>query len=338
MKNEIKEIKDGKVWNSFVSNQDFVNVLSSWEWQEFEKQNGFEVFSYGIYLDSKLNGVFSFTFVESRRGKYMLLRHSAFLDWNDRVLVNEVLIFLKDFCRERGVSFMRLSPTLLYSSGNEDLFLNYGFKKAVIKSNDAQFTTVLDLTKDLESFLFNMRKNTRYLIRKGEKMGIKIRNIGDEKSLEDFENVYTETVSRHNWNAFDFDYIKKQFLMFSEKNVSRMFLAEYEGDILAAAIFTKFGNQVIYHHSGSVSRDSVPANYVLLWEAIKYYKDFGLKEFNFFGISKDKSKNDSWYGITLFKKGFGGFDRELVGNFDYPVNSRYFITRILESLKQKFGF
>ncbi len=331
MKYEVEEIKEGKFWNSFVGENSFVNILSSWEWIEFEKSLGYNVFPYGIFENNVLKGVFAFRKINARRGKYLLLKQNVFLDWNDEELISTFIDFLKLKSKELNCSFFRIAPPLLSPFENEIVFQKFGFKKSFSKTSDGQVTSVLDLSKNIEDILLNMRKNTRYLIRKGEKIGVEVFNVDSDEYLEDFEKIYLETVKRNNWDAEEFEYIRKQFKQFSSKGLSRMFVAKYNGKILAASIFTQFNKQVIYHHSASVTeKGNVPGMYVLLWEAIKYYKGLGLKEFNFFGVCEKSDTNHSWYGLSLFKRGFGGDERKLVFNYDFPLSLAYYKTRILE--------
>jgi lipid II:glycine glycyltransferase (peptidoglycan interpeptide bridge formation enzyme) len=336
MNYEIKEIDNSEVWNDFVKECDFVNVLSSWEWSEFEKTNGSKVYSYGIFSENTIKGVFSFIIIRSRRGQYIFLRHSIFLDWKNSDVVNLVLSFLKKKSIEHKVNFIRISPTLPETNEYKRIFLKYGFKKSVSRFTDARLTTVLNLENSLDKILAGMRKNTRYLVRKAQKMEIDVESTEGNEFLEYFQKIYQSTVERHKWNAFDFEYIKRQYILFASHGLSRMFVAKYKGNILSVAIFTQFGDQVIYHHSGSVhDQDNVPANYALIAEAINYYKNLGIKEFNFFGVCEKSEKKHPWYGLSLFKRGFGGDERTLLPSYDYPINKRYYFSKLLEFLKHK---
>ncbi len=329
MKYKIEQIQDGKMWNTFLKGQRYINVLSSWEWIEFERSLGFDVQAYSIGEE----GVFALRVVDAKKGKYLILKQNTFLDWKNKDMVFSLIAFLKLKCKEKGCKFFRISPPLLKSSEYEKLFSNYGFKKALLQPADGQLTVVLDLQKSLEDIQKEMRKNTRYLIRKGEKRNVEVLHTDGLEYLDDFKKIYFDTVKRHKWDASEFDYIKKQYELFSSKDMSRMFVAKYKGEIMAVSIFTKFQDQVIYHHSGSILTET-PVMYVLIWEAIKYYKDLGVKEFNFFGISEKDDMKHPWYGLSLFKRGFGGNERRLMDSYDYPVSRSYYLVRGIEGLQK----
>ncbi len=329
MKYKIEKIEKSDDWNNFVKKQDLVNVLASWEWIEFEREMGFCTQVYKI--DGE--GVFAFRVVNAKKGKYLILKQNIFIDWENEDIVSLVIAFLKLECKKRGCKFFRISPPLLKSPNYEKLFRNYGFKEAPLYPIDGQLTTILDLDESLEDIQGSMRKNTRYLIRKAEKLGVEVTYTQDIEYLDDFKKIYDETVKRHRWNASEFDYIKSQYALFSKKGLCKMFVAKYRGKVLAVAIFTKFQNQVIYHHSGSVLTE-VPVMYALMWEAIKYYKSLGLKEFNFFGVCEKDDKKHPWYGLSLFKRGFGGNERRFIYNYDYPVSRFYPVIKGIESLQR----
>jgi lipid II:glycine glycyltransferase (peptidoglycan interpeptide bridge formation enzyme) len=326
-----EEIKDGNFWNSFVKKYEHINIMSSWEWIELEKSLGFDVFPYGMYEESVLKGVFAFRIVDAKRGKYLILKQNAFFDWKNKELFKSFVDFLKVKSKEFSCSFFRISPSFLDSKENRVLFVNHGFKMATIHPIDAQVTLILDLTKSLDEISENMRKNTRYSIRRGERMGLEVLNTKGMEYMDEFRKIYEMTVKRHGWNASDFEYIENQYKFFSSQGISRMFCVKYKGKILGAAIFTQFADQVIYHHSGSVTdMQNVPAMYLLIWEAIKYYKKIGLKGFNFFGVCSKTQKAHPWYGLSLFKRGFGGSEKKLMHSYDYPITCRYYVTRIFE--------
>ena len=76
------------------------------------------------------------------------------------------------------------------------------------------------------------------------------------------------------------------------------------------------------------------------WESIKEAKNRGMKYYNFWGIAPDKArKNHPFYGITHFKKGFGGYKKELLPAQDLPVSVKYWFNWVIETFRSiKRGF
>ncbi|UEX89417.1 aminoacyltransferase [Staphylococcus ratti] len=105
---------------------------------------------------------------------------------------------------------------------------------------------------------------------------------------------------------------------------------------LAAAIFAENNNELVYLFSGSDPIfNKFMGNYVLQWHMIQHAKSQNLERYNFYGITGNFSKEAKDYGVLQFKKGFGGYVEELVGDFICVTNP--LIYRIYQ-LKNKFSF
>jgi lipid II:glycine glycyltransferase (peptidoglycan interpeptide bridge formation enzyme) len=52
------------------------------------------------------------------------------------------------------------------------------------------------------------------------------------------------------------------------------------------------------------------------------------------GIARKESKEHPWYGLTQFKKGFGGQLIKLPPTTDYPFSFKYWFNYIYEKIKR----
>src|SRR3972149_6800773 len=101
-------------------------------------------------------------------------------------------------------------------------------------------------------------------------------------------------------------YLQAQFETLAPRGIAELVWANYQGDVLSAAITFSYGDTVTYVHDASV-RSNVPISYFLLWEIIKEAKKDGYRYFDFWGIAPNDDPRHPWYGYSLFKKGFGGY-------------------------------
>ncbi len=105
---------------------------------------------------------------------------------------------------------------------------------------------------------------------------------------------------------------------------AKLYLAEYENKIVAANIVLYFGDLAVYLHGASSNKHrNIMAPYLLQWRQIMDAKKAGCKRYDFWGIKKSqkfvkpiKSKVNDWSGITRFKKGFGGEEKNYIGAYD----------------------
>ena len=101
-----------------------------------------------------------------------------------------------------------------------------------------------------------------------------------------------------------------------------MFTAFHHGAIMASIILVEDLSSISWLLGGSkrleVDKEKTIivscANRLLIWEAIIYAKEKGLKEFDLGGYYAGDDKNDSRYTITHFKKQFGS---SLVTYYNY---------------------
>lgn len=331
---ELREISNRGEWESFINTTSIpLSFFQSYSWGEFERELGNEVFRYGIYIDNNLKGLLQAVLVKAKRGRFLHIRNGPIFDFSNNLNNLKLIELLQERAKELKCDFLRLSP--LIPKENEHELEGLGLYLSQMHDVDAEVTWILDLDITQDELLMNMRKTTRYLIRQASKLEtLKIISSDDISLLDKFFEVYDDTVKRHGWHAYSHEYIKKEFAHF--KDNIRLFLAEYEGKVIAGSLFIYYKDEVYYHHSGSLSEyQKVPAMYLLHWESIKYAKEKGYRTYNLFGIARENDKKHPWAGLTLFKQGFGGRVREYIHAKDLPLTKKYWLTHMFEKLERK---
>jgi len=345
----IKEIENKDLWEGFLSNIKEKTFLQSWNWGEFQKMLGNKIWRFGICNENnELLGVALILEIKAKRGAFLFCPHGpvvkvqsssspAFVQEFKAQSLETLLEKLKEVAREEKCSFIRFSPIWERNEENKKIFEDLGFRKAPIHMHP-ELTWVLDITLSEEELLRRMRKTTRYLIRQGMKEeSLKIIKSKDIEDVEIFNQVYKETAARHHFVPFSLDYLKKEFSAFSKDGESLIFLAKYKEDYIASAMIIFWQGIAFYHQGASVQKYSkVPSAYLLQWEAIKEAKRRNCRIYNFWGIAPEESgKKHPWWGLSLFKKGFGGYKKEYVKTQDLSLSSKYWLTFIIETIRRK---
>lgn len=94
--------------------------------------------------------------------------------------------------------------------------------------------------------------------------------------------------------------------------------------VLSGGMFICNCDEIIYLFSGNYDEYmQFNAQYVIQWEMIQYAIKKGFHRYNFYGISGNFDKDSSEYGVYEFKKGFGGYVVELIGEYELPINQYY---------------
>lgn len=326
---KIEKINKKKEWEDFLEKQEFFPLFQSWDWGEVQKKLGFEIEKIGIFDQEKIVGIALIVDVIAKRGHYLHVRHGpVFSDFRK----NEFKFFMQYLitrAKEKGAAFIRLSPLIAKEKVGEDVFRKFKFIKSPIHNMDAQTCWVLDITKPEEQLLKEMRKTTRYLIRKGTSSGLKIVKARNVSDIKFFLNLYKKTAKKHGFVPHQG--IAEEFVIFKKDNQAELFLSKFKNKVISGALVIFCQNQAIYHHGASDEKyEKLSPSYLLQWEAILEAKKRGKRWYNFWGIAPPSSKNHPWQGLTLFKTGFGGEVREFVPSHDLPLSPWYWKTYFIE--------
>ncbi|MCD5396172.1 MAG: peptidoglycan bridge formation glycyltransferase FemA/FemB family protein [Candidatus Pacebacteria bacterium] len=336
---QIKEIADKNLWEKFLEGCCPKTFLQSWNWGEFSKRMGQKIWRLGVYENNQLLAACLSVKVKAKRGTFLMVEHGPNIKFkiqNSKFKILSIFLDkLKQIAKEEKASFIRVCPIWERTEENEEVFKKLGFRDAPIHIHP-EVSWILDLDKSEKELLYGMRKTTRYLIRQAQKnKDLEVVKSQSFEDLEKFYNLYQETVKRHKFVPFSFNYLKTQLEVFREDNQILIFLGKYKKEIISGAVIVYWQNGAFYHHGASLRKYSkIPASYLIQWEAIKEAKKRGSSFYSFWGIAPENRPNHPWRGLTLFKKGFGGRKEEYVKTKDYVLSSKYIINYLVETLRK----
>ena len=346
----IQEINNKNIWENTLKKKKQKTFLDSWNWGEFNKSIGNSTQRLAVLDNNKIELLTLIIKIRARRGNFLFIPHGPVIvdDKLDllqkKILLKTLLSKIKDIAQKEHFSFIRIAPILPYNIDNEKLFSDLGFRRAPLHIHP-EVTWVLDIQPDEETLLRNMRKTTRYLIRKAKKEEVKIEQSTNIDDVQIFDKLYSKTVQRHHFVPFSLNYLKNEFKSFIGDNQIIIFLAKYKEEILASAMII-FWQDIAFYHQGASSNKhpKIPAAYLLQWEAIKEAKRRGCRQYNFWGIvpqikkiedlKKPSIRKHPWWGLSLFKIGFGGKREEYVKTQDLPLSWKYWATSTFEKIRK----
>ncbi len=199
-------------------------------------------------------------------------------------------------------------------------------------------TFVVDISKNEEVLLAEMKPKVRYNVRLAEKRGVRVFASDDEKYRKAFVDLVTGTADRKGIVPHPRRYYETM-LETLLGDMATLFVAEHEGDILGINLMIFHGDTATYLHGGSadVKREYM-APFLLQWEAMKEAKRRGCTRYDFGGIHSQfairNSQFDSWAGITRFKTGFSPATAPTAfpGCYDIILSpTRYFLYRFFSA-------
>lgn len=332
----VKIIEDKEEWENFLQKHEEANFLQSWYWGEFHIGLGKTVQRTGFFEKEKLIGAMLSVVESAKRGKYLTIPGGPIIDWKNKSLVKSSFLEMKKIATQNNCVFVRIRPQLV-----ED-----DFSLKVFRENDARvspmhltadLTHQLDLSKPEEELLSEMRKATRYEIRKAEKIGVKIESSKEDSIIKGFYDLQLETAKRQKFVPFSYEFFAEQFKVFFDSDNALVYTASFESKILAQAFIIFYGNEAVYHYGVSTEEGRrYPGAYLIQWEAIKEAKRRGMKKYNFWGVAPEGNKTHRFAGVSLFKRGFGGEDVQYLSAHDLVVNyPKYLLNLAVESVRRR---
>ena len=332
----VKLIEDEGTWEGYLNTFRPHSFLHSWKWSEHSEETGSKIFRIGVYHDEELIAIALLIKIKARRGSFLLCPHGPLIadTAHEGQLLRALTEHSERISRNEKCDFIRFCPLSSASEENKAMYRHLGFRDAPIHMHP-ELSWMLDITKSEDDLLREMRKTTRYLVKRMEKEGVEITQSANPSDIELFWPVYEATVQRQNFTPFGKESLKKEFELFAKDDQAAFFFGKFRGEIVAAAIIIFYNGAGYYHHSGSIQKaDNINASYLLQWRVIQEAKRRGCTLYNFWGISPADQPKHPWAGLSLFKKGFGGFAEEYLHAQDKPLTAKYAINYIVESARR----
>lgn len=326
----IEHISDQKQWDDFVSALPHSPFLQSWAWGEFQSSLGNQVIRIGVLDGKKLTGAAQLLLMKRRLANFIYVPFGPAVNWNKPAPVEPLLQEIVKVAKEKQVDYVRIDPPVEKESLLEKVLAGQGFRTAS-STVQVEVGWILDLSRSEDELLSAMRKTTRYLVRKADRLKVKIELTTDSSKFKLLLDLIHHTAKRQrNFFPQSDSYLQTQFENLAEANLAKLYLAYHQKELLAAAVILNYGDSYTYLHSGSVA-SPIPASYLLQWQVIKDAKKDGKSYYDFWGIAPEGIKNHPWAGVSLFKTGFGGSKLTYTGTWDRPLSWRYQLVRIIET-------
>ncbi|HBI33935.1 MAG TPA: hypothetical protein DEA43_04035 [Candidatus Moranbacteria bacterium] len=315
-------------------------ILQSQQWRKFQEAVGRKTH----FVE---NDDFSASIVEHSLpivGKYMYSPKGPVLKVESRKSkVESFFAELIDLAKRENAGWIRIEP----ESDQILETIKENISEKVFKAPhnmQPKEIFVLDTSKTEEQLLAEMKSKTRYNINLAKKKGVIIsqnvdRGAQNVKYIEAFLELTKEMAARQGIVAHPEQYYRKMIETLPEEML-KIYVAEFEGKIIAANLVLFFENTATYLHGASSNENrNVMAPFLLQWQAILDAKESGCTRYDFGGVritNNSRQTTNNWEGITNFKLGFSPNTKpiEFPGSYDIIINPRkYAVYRGLQRAK-----
>lgn len=355
---------DASRWDAYIATRRFRPFLQSWTMGDVYADTNQEPLRLVAEENGNVVGVCLAILVPARRGRHVMVPYGPVA--NDHEASLALLRELSAEAKKRRCGFVRASPFIPLAEGGQWLSVLHGADVRTAHAplhllaehvwylplhDSDPWATTAGTARTEEDILMAMRKTTRNLVRRAEKDGVTVRASADPlRDVEHFIRLHDETRKRHKFTPYTNAFFRAQVKRFAPRGECTVYLAEYQGQVIAASIHMHAFGETSYHHGASDgAHQKIPASYLLQWTAIKDALKRGDRVYNFWGIAPMAknaegelaiaAKNHPFAGVTLFKTGFGGHLLDLQPCTDLPLTGAYRLTRWFEILRKwKRGF
>ena len=292
--------------------------LQTWEWGEFRKKWGNEIIrtNYGQLTLHKL------PLIPFKVG--MLIKGPT--------PTKKILDDLKKLSKKEKLIFIKLEPNISKNEKSIKLLKQNGAVPGKTLFTPTSFW--IDLASNEEDLMKSFQSKTRYNIRLAQRKEVVVREDNSDKAFEKYIQLTKETVERQGFYAHSEKYhrlmwktLHKEMVQKGEKPIARLLAAHYKGEIITTWIVFVWKDFLYYPYGASANKHkNVMANNLVMWEAIKYGKELGLKTFDLWGREPGK-------GFTRFKEGYNPKVIEFLGTWDLITSPLYYLYRAAEMFR-----
>jgi len=171
---------------------------------------------------------------------------------------------------------------------------------------EVYYTHDLNLMRTESELFTSLKDSNRRNINKAIKEGVSIKIDRSLSSLKSFYRLNCLTRKRHGLPPQPFFFFKKVFDSVISKGYGIVVSAFHSNTMIAASVFFHFGVKVMFKYGASdMKYQNLRPNNLIMWEAIKWYRNHGYETLNFGRTELDN------HGLLHFKRLWGAIESPL---------------------------
>lgn len=332
-----------KEWREILKDHPESNFLQSPEWAEVNRRIGHKV----VVRTFDNDGLAMMIVKDAKRGRYLEIPGGPLLDWGDPENVSAAFEEIKRVAKAEKCVFVRFRPMLESSAENLKRVEATGARPAPFHLH-AEHTVMLDIKdKTPDDILKEMRRQTRYEVRRSLKLGMKVTSGNSEELFREFHRIQAETAERQHFIPPTLSDLLAYREVFRDNANIYVVSTGDEPDPknpdvpvntpVCYGLIILSRHEADYFEAASTEYNyKEPGAYALQWQVISDLKKLGIPRYNLWGIAPPGAKHHRYSGVTTFKTGFGGRKVEYVHAHDLVINgARYQLDYLVETIRKK---
>jgi hypothetical protein len=202
--------------------------------------------------------------------------------------------------RQEGVTYFDAMPDWVRTPETD---LENGLRRSGWQEQGGERTSLrLDLTRSEDEIFANFRKNSRYEVRRAERLGVSVTAGSSDAEIEEFLSLHARLAARKGFAAETRDDLRSAIGWLTKADSrGALLLARAESQVYGGAVIGRSGSRCWYVWGAAENHEHYHVGHVLQWKALLWARSHGCKEYDFGGYVPGATSGPGW-----FKAGFGG--------------------------------
>ncbi len=201
--------------------------------------------------------------------------------------------------RRENIAYLDVAPDWVQTANDdvENAFRDARWKRL----GEGRTSLRLDLTRHEDVIFAGFRKNSRYEIRRAERLGVSVAPASCNADMEAFLALHARLADRKNFRADSPVHLRGAIQWFIDENSrGALLLARSENVIYGGAVVGRSGRRCWYLWGAADKHEHFNVGHILQWKALLWAKSHGCTEYDFGGYTPGATSGPAW-----FKAGFG---------------------------------
>jgi len=174
-------------------------------------------------------------------------------------------------------------------------------------------TTIVNLKQSEDQLFWHLRPKWRQYIRLAKKHGVSVR---ESDRIDQFIDIWHENARQKGYTIERPQKTIAFWKEFKKRNAAKLFFASIDTMAVAGVLIVVWqGSAHLWHMAYNGTHEKLHPVRLVVWESLLRAKAMGLWAYDFEGILDERLPYTQNVQPTLFKRGFGGFEKSYIGSF-----------------------
>ena len=296
-------------WDDLVLATGKASFFHSSAWARvLHESYGYKPLYFASFENGKLASLMPFMEVNSwltgKRGVSLPFSDQVPVIAPDKMIFEDLVNSVTDYGNKAGWKYIEWRDGTLFP--------------AEVNASESHYTHERSLSKSEKELFSGLRDSTRRSIKKAGKAAVSVEISQSLDSIKCFYRLNCITRKRHGLPPQPLSFFEKIFEHVISKGYGIVVSAVHSGEAIASSVFFHFGKSAIYKYGASdMAHQDLRPNNLVMWEAIKWFREKGLETFNF---GRTEPENE---GLLQFKRGWGA-EEDLLKYYRYDLKKKSF--------------